>query len=55
MNNLKEKSISILCAFGKYGVGKSLTLGMYDFAVPKELINFEDKKLSIETKHKQNN
>uniref|UniRef100_UPI004056E4B2 hypothetical protein n=1 Tax=Agathobacter sp. TaxID=2021311 RepID=UPI004056E4B2 len=37
MNNLKEMSINMLCRFGKFGVGKSLTLGMYDFEVPKKL------------------
>lgn len=37
MNNLKEMSVNMLCRFGKFGVGKSLTLGMYDFPVPNEL------------------
>ena len=38
MNGFKEKSVKILCKLGKYGMGKSLTLGMYDFEIPKKLI-----------------
>lgn len=37
MKDLKRMSINMLCRFGKFGVGKSLTLGMYEFDVPKEL------------------
>lgn len=37
MKDLKKKSVSILCNLGKFGVGKSLTLGMYDFPIPKEM------------------
>ena len=33
MNGFKEKSVKILCK-----LGKSLTLGMYDFEIPKKLI-----------------
>ena len=28
----------MLCRLGKFGVGKSLTLGMYDFEIPKKLM-----------------
>lgn len=47
MNGLKEKSVKILCELGKYGIGKSLTLGMYDFEIPKKLIacNTESTKV----------
>ena len=34
MNNLRKKSINMLCRLGKFGVGKSLTLGLYDFEIP---------------------
>ena len=37
MDSLKEKSVRILCELGKYGIGKSLTLGMYDFEIPQKL------------------
>ncbi|MEF2877042.1 MAG: hypothetical protein U0N90_01340 [Blautia sp.] len=37
MDRLKKKSIDILCKIGKFGVGKSLTLGMYDFDIPPVL------------------
>lgn len=37
MNKLKEISVDLLCQFGKFGVGKSILLGMYDFAVPEQL------------------
>ncbi len=37
MKDLKKKSVSILCNLGKFGVGKSLTLGMYDVPIPKEM------------------
>lgn len=45
MKRLKEVSAEFLCRFGKYSVGKSLTLGMYDFDVPAKLknsVNIED-------------
>lgn len=38
MKNIKKKSIDLLCNFGKFGLGKSITLGMYDFEVPAQLI-----------------
>lgn len=44
MDNLKEISISLLCKIGKFGVGKSLLLGMYDFEVPKKLMESKKKK-----------
>ncbi|MCM1049066.1 MAG: hypothetical protein NC433_11665 [Clostridiales bacterium] len=34
MKNIKKKSIEVLCNFGRFGLGKSITLGMYDFEVP---------------------
>ncbi len=39
MKNLREKSIEMLCNFGKFGLGKSITLGMYDFEIPDKLIS----------------
>lgn len=38
MKDLKKISIDILCSFGKFGLGKSITLGMYDFEIPAKLI-----------------
>lgn len=43
MKNLKEKGIKLLCEFGKLGVRKSLTLGMYNFEIPKKLIEFDSE------------
>ena len=37
MNNLKKKSASMLCKIGRFGVGKSILLGMYDLDVPEKL------------------
>lgn len=38
MKDIKKKSINVLCSFGKFGLGKSITLGMYDFEVPASLM-----------------
>ncbi len=38
MKDIKKKSIDVLCNFGKFGLGKSITLGMYDFEVPAQLM-----------------
>lgn len=38
MKTLRKKSIKILSEFGKFGVGKSLILGMFDIEVPEKLI-----------------
>ncbi len=38
MKDIKKKSIKVLCNFGKFGLGKSITLGMYDFEVPAQLM-----------------
>lgn len=37
MNDLKKKGASILCKIGRFGVGKSILLGMYDLDVPEKL------------------
>lgn len=37
MRNIRELCVSILCEIGKYGVRKSLTLGIFEFSVPDEL------------------
>lgn len=29
----------MLCGFGTFGLGKSITLGMYDFEVPVKLMS----------------
>ena len=39
MKGLRKKSIDMLCGFGKFGLGKSITLGMYDFEVPAKLMS----------------
>lgn len=36
----------MLCKLGKFGVGKSLTLGMFDIKVPEKL-----KKNNLQTEH----
>lgn len=38
MKNLRKMCIDILCGFGKFGLGKSITIGMYDFEVPIKLM-----------------
>lgn len=38
MKSFREISIDMLCSFGKFGEGKSITLGMYDFEIPDKLI-----------------
>lgn len=38
MIDLKKMTINMLCKFGKFGVGKSLILGLYDFEPPARLI-----------------
>lgn len=43
MKDLKKKCVSILCNLGKFGVGKSLTLGMYDFTIPQEMKKISEK------------
>lgn len=54
MDDLKRKSIAALCKFGKFGVGKSLTFGMYEFGVPKELMRTEeDSDFKQEKLHKE--
>ena len=56
MNNLRKMGINMLCRFGKFGVGKSLTLEMYDFEVPKELAEYntrmEERQKTIRNKCK---
>lgn len=47
MNNLKEMSAAMLCKFGRFGLGKSLTLGMYDFEVPQKLAEYHTKSDSM--------
>ena len=37
MDNLKKKSVDMLCRFGKFGLGKTLIIGMYDIEVPAKL------------------
>lgn len=39
MKDLRKMSIDMLCGFGKFGLGKSITLGMYDFEVPAKLMS----------------
>lgn len=50
MSNLKEMGINVLCKVGKFGVGKSLTLGMYDFEIPKKLIESNCEKGNYDQK-----
>jgi hypothetical protein len=38
MKDLRKIGIAALCSFGKFGLGKSITLGMYDFEVPAQLM-----------------
>lgn len=38
MKDIKKKSIDMLCKFGEFGLGKSITLGMYDFEIPTQLM-----------------
>ena len=50
MKNIKKKSIDVLCNFGKFGLGKSITLGMYDFEVPAQLmtgVNQNDDRVQV--------
>lgn len=50
MKDIKKKSIDVLCSFGKFGLGKSITLGMYDFEVPTQLttdVNQNDDKIRV--------
>jgi len=37
MKDFRELSGNILCKIGKFGVGKSLVLGMFDIEVPLKL------------------
>ena len=53
MNNLRKKSINMLCRLGKFGVGKSLTLGMYEFEIPKKLMESNTKKVIVSKNGKQ--
>ena len=56
MKNIKKKSIDVLCNFGKFGLGKSITLGMYDFEVPAQLmdgVNQNDDRIQVYQKGKQ--
>lgn len=48
VKHLKEISISILCKFGKYGMGRSIIVGMYDFEVPKKLVEYNSNEDSNE-------
>lgn len=41
---IKKVSIKMLCKLGKFGVGKSLTLGMFDIQVPKKLLKSSTNK-----------
>ena len=55
MKNIKKKSIDVLCNFGKFGLGKSITLGMYDFEVPAQLmdgVNQNDDRIQVYQKGK---
>ena len=36
VRNLKETGIELLCRFGRFGVGKSIIAGMFEFEIPKE-------------------
>lgn len=50
MKRIKRKSINVLCSFGKFGLGKSITLGMYDFEVPAQLmvgVNQNNNRIQI--------
>lgn len=50
MKDIKKKSIDVLCNFGKFGLGKSITLGMYDFEVPAQLmvgVNQNNNRIQI--------
>ncbi len=50
MKDIKKKSIDVLCSFGKFGLGKSITLGMYDFEVPAQLmtgVNQHDDRIQV--------
>lgn len=50
MKSLKMMCIHMLCEFGKFGVGKSLILGMYDIEPPEKLkryINDNKKEKNI--------
>lgn len=38
MKDMKKKSIDMLSKFGRFGLGKTITLGMYDFEVPAQLM-----------------
>ena len=56
MKNIKKKSIDVLCNFGKFGLGKSITLGMYDFEVPAQLmtgVNQNDDRIQVYQKGNQ--
>lgn len=55
MDNLKGISISLLCKIGKFGVGKSLVFGMYDFEVPKKLMECKRQKTDNGMKELENN
>ncbi len=39
--NLKKECVKFLCKIGKFGVGKSLLLGAYDFDIPQKLFDIE--------------
>lgn len=37
MKNLKQKCINMLCKIGKFGVGKSIVIGIFEFDIPAEI------------------
>lgn len=55
MKNLRKMSIDMLCTFGKFGLGKSITLGMYDFEVPAQLMVSVNQKGEHSAEMKRSN
>ena len=53
MKDLRKISVDMLCGFGKFGLGKSITLGMYDFEVPVKLMS--DASQDDDSFDKENN
>ena len=44
---LKKASVSALCKMGRYGVGKSVAFGMFDFDIPEKCRECSDGRSAV--------
>ena len=50
---LKKVSVSALCKMGRYGVGKSVAFGMFDFDIPKECREYSEERNVAKMKNRR--